>query len=70
MVAFAVSYDGINFRPEIIICILVEPQPSMFLPTVPSFVIFYSGPSNFKMFIPMTATWTNVTFKKTERDTH
>ena len=47
------TYDSINFRPEIIYCIVIEPQPSMFLPAVPGCVVFGSDPPTFKLLLLM-----------------
>ena len=43
------TYDGINFRPEVIDYIVIEPQPNMFLPAVSGCVVFGSGPPTFKL---------------------
>ena len=45
------TYDGLTFRPEVVDCIVIEPQPNMFIPAVPGSVIFGSESSTFKLLL-------------------
>ena len=45
------TYDGLTFRPEVVDCIVIEPQPNMFIPAVPGSVIFGSEPPTFKLLL-------------------
>ena len=45
------THYGLNFRLEAVDCIVIEPQPNMFIPAVPGSVIFGSEPRTFKLLL-------------------